>query len=164
MLFIIKRTFFNIIQQDHNLFQLHPLNVLYMLYLYGLTMFSKDNSLPIRKTLSWIYFLLAIAGLIFPTLANIDFMMTYGPSFDIVKFGERYKISNLKAFNILRYLEKEEYLNMSNLCKKTIQFQGFNLKPNPSISRFKLFQSIDSAFKPPMPRLITDTLRITFRK
>ena len=53
-----------------------------------LAMFSKDNNLPIRKSLSWIYFLLAIAGLIFPTLANIDFMMSYGPSFDIIKFIE----------------------------------------------------------------------------
>jgi len=35
-------------------------------------------------------------------------------SFDIVNFGERYKISNLKAFNILRYLEKEEYLKLSD--------------------------------------------------
>ena len=35
-------------------------------------------------------------------------------AFDIVNFGERYKISNLKVFNILRYLEKEEYLKLSD--------------------------------------------------
>ncbi len=36
--------------------------------------------------LSIIYLLFAIAGAVFPTLANIDFMVQYGPSFDIQKF------------------------------------------------------------------------------
>ena len=35
-------------------------------------------------------------------------------SFDISKFSERYKISNLKAYNILKYLEKEEHLKLSD--------------------------------------------------
>jgi len=35
-------------------------------------------------------------------------------SFDIVNFSERYKISNLKAYNILKYLEKEEHLKLSD--------------------------------------------------
>ena len=34
--------------------------------------------------------------------------------FDIVNFGERYKISNLKVYNILKYLEKEEHLKLSD--------------------------------------------------
>ena len=34
------------------------------------------------------YLLFAIAGAVFPTLANIDFMMQYGASFDLVKFIE----------------------------------------------------------------------------
>ncbi|MDC0249447.1 RecQ family ATP-dependent DNA helicase [Flavobacteriales bacterium] len=34
-------------------------------------------------------------------------------SFDIINFSERYNISHLKVFNILRYLEKEEYLKLS---------------------------------------------------
>jgi ATP-dependent DNA helicase RecQ len=35
-------------------------------------------------------------------------------SFDISNFSERYKISNLKAYNILKYLEKEEHLKLSD--------------------------------------------------
>ena len=34
--------------------------------------------------------------------------------FDIVDFSERYKISNLKTYNILKYLEKEEHLKLSD--------------------------------------------------
>ena len=34
--------------------------------------------------------------------------------FDIVSFSERYKLSNLKTYNILKYLEKEEYLRLSD--------------------------------------------------
>jgi ATP-dependent DNA helicase RecQ len=34
--------------------------------------------------------------------------------FDIVSFSERYKLSNLKTYNILKYLEKEEYLKLSD--------------------------------------------------
>jgi len=32
--------------------------------------------------------------------------------FDIVSFSERYKLSNLKTYNILKYLEKEEYIRL----------------------------------------------------
>ena len=35
-------------------------------------------------------------------------------SFDILNFGERYKTSNLKVYNILKYLEKEEQLKLSD--------------------------------------------------
>jgi ATP-dependent DNA helicase RecQ len=35
-------------------------------------------------------------------------------SFDISNFSEGYKISNLKAYNILKYLEKEEHLKLSD--------------------------------------------------
>ena len=38
--------------------------------------------------LKWVYFLLAIAGAILPTLANIEFVKTYGSSFDIQLFIE----------------------------------------------------------------------------
>ena len=41
-----------------------------------------------RYLLSWIYLGLAILGGILPTLANIDFMSTYGPQFDIARFIE----------------------------------------------------------------------------
>ena len=34
--------------------------------------------------------------------------------FDIVSFSDRYKLSNLKTYNILKYLEKEEYLRLSD--------------------------------------------------
>ena len=34
--------------------------------------------------------------------------------FDIVSFSERYKLSNLKTYNILKYLEKEEHLRLSD--------------------------------------------------
>ena len=34
--------------------------------------------------------------------------------FDIVSFSGRYKLSNLKTYNILKYLEKEEYLRLSD--------------------------------------------------
>ena len=34
--------------------------------------------------------------------------------FDISTFSDRYKISNLKAYNILKYLEKEEHLKLSD--------------------------------------------------
>ena len=39
-----------------------------------------------RYFLSWVYLLFAISGLIFPTLANIDFIREYGTNFDIYKF------------------------------------------------------------------------------
>lgn len=34
--------------------------------------------------------------------------------FDIVSFSKRYKLSNLKTYNILKYLEKEEHLRLSD--------------------------------------------------
>ena len=39
-----------------------------------------------RYLLSWVYLVFAILGAILPTLANIDFMILYGPQFDINKF------------------------------------------------------------------------------
>ena len=38
--------------------------------------------------LKWVYFLLAILGDILPTLANIEFVKSYGPAFDIQLFIE----------------------------------------------------------------------------
>ena len=38
------------------------------------------------KWLKWVYLLLAILGAVLPTLANIEFVKTYGPSFDIKLF------------------------------------------------------------------------------
>ena len=38
------------------------------------------------KWLKWVYFCLAILGAVLPTLANIEFIKTYGPSFDIGLF------------------------------------------------------------------------------
>ena len=38
------------------------------------------------KWLKWIYLFLAIMGAILPTLANIEFVRSYGPSFDIQLF------------------------------------------------------------------------------
>ncbi len=38
------------------------------------------------KWLKWIYLLLAILGAVLPTLANIEFIRSYGPSFDIQLF------------------------------------------------------------------------------
>ena len=40
------------------------------------------------KWLKWIYLFLAILGAVLPTLANIEFAKTYGPSFDIQLFLE----------------------------------------------------------------------------
>ena len=40
------------------------------------------------KWLKWIYLLLALLGAVLPTLANIEFAKTYGPSFDIKLFIE----------------------------------------------------------------------------
>jgi len=40
------------------------------------------------KWLKWLYLGLAILGAILPTLANIEFAKTYGPSFDIQLFIE----------------------------------------------------------------------------
>ena len=34
-------------------------------------------------------------------------------SFDIINFSERYKMSSLKVYNILKYLEKEEHIKLS---------------------------------------------------
>ena len=34
-------------------------------------------------------------------------------SFDMIDFTERYKMSNLKVYNMLKYLEKEEYIKLS---------------------------------------------------
>ena len=38
--------------------------------------------------LKWVYLLMAILGAVLPTLANIEFAKTYGPSFDIQLFIE----------------------------------------------------------------------------
>ena len=38
------------------------------------------------KWLKWIYLLLAVLGAVLPTLSNIEFAKTYGPSFDIQLF------------------------------------------------------------------------------
>ena len=40
------------------------------------------------KWLRWVYLLLAVLGAVLPTLANIDFARSYGPSFDIQLFIE----------------------------------------------------------------------------
>ena len=40
------------------------------------------------KWLKWVYLLLAILGAVLPTLANIEFARSYGPSFDIKLFIE----------------------------------------------------------------------------
>ena len=40
------------------------------------------------KWLKWVYLVLAILGAVLPTLANIDFVKSYGPSFDIQLFIE----------------------------------------------------------------------------
>ena len=40
------------------------------------------------KWLKWVYLLFAILGAVLPTLANIEFAKTYGPSFDIQLFIE----------------------------------------------------------------------------
>ena len=40
------------------------------------------------KWLKWVYLLLAILGAILPTLANIEFVKSYGPAFDIKLFIE----------------------------------------------------------------------------
>ena len=40
------------------------------------------------KWLKWAYLLLAILGAILPTIANVEFAKTYGPSFDIQLFIE----------------------------------------------------------------------------
>ena len=40
------------------------------------------------KWLKWVYLLLAILGAVLPTLANIEFAKSYGPSFDIQLFIE----------------------------------------------------------------------------
>tara|TARA_Y100001968_G_scaffold333661_1_gene398141 strand:- start:76137 stop:76499 length:363 start_codon:yes stop_codon:yes gene_type:complete len=39
-----------------------------------------------RNFLSWIYLAFAISGALFPTLANIEFIKIYGPTFDISNF------------------------------------------------------------------------------
>ena len=38
------------------------------------------------RWLKWVYLLLAILGAVLPTLANIEFVKIYGPSFDIKMF------------------------------------------------------------------------------
>ena len=40
------------------------------------------------KWLKWLYLLLAILGAVLPTLANIEFVKIYGPSFNIQLFIE----------------------------------------------------------------------------
>ena len=39
-----------------------------------------------RKILSWVYLAFAVAGAILPTLANIDFVKSYGNAFDLGQF------------------------------------------------------------------------------
>ena len=39
-----------------------------------------------KPWLQWIYLLLAIAGAVLPWLANLDFMQSYGASFDLGQF------------------------------------------------------------------------------
>ncbi|WP_269625194.1 DUF2834 domain-containing protein [Prochlorococcus marinus] len=40
------------------------------------------------KWLKWVYLLLSILGAVLPTLANIEFVKSYGPGFDIQLFVE----------------------------------------------------------------------------
>tara|TARA_Y100001968_G_C19307964_1_gene692601 strand:+ start:235 stop:600 length:366 start_codon:yes stop_codon:yes gene_type:complete len=40
------------------------------------------------KLLQWTYLILALLGAILPTLANIHFVIEYGPGFDLVRFIE----------------------------------------------------------------------------
>ena len=40
------------------------------------------------KWLKWVYLVLALLGAVLPTLANIEFAKSYGPSFDIQLFIE----------------------------------------------------------------------------
>ena len=40
-------------------------------------------------------------------------------SFDMINFTERYKMSSLKVFNILKYLEKEEHLKLSEAIQSS---------------------------------------------
>lgn len=40
-------------------------------------------------------------------------------SFDMIDFTERYKMSNLKVYNILKYLEKDEYVKLSEALHST---------------------------------------------
>ena len=40
------------------------------------------------KWLKWIYLILALLGAVLPTMANIDFVRNYGPSFDLQLFIE----------------------------------------------------------------------------
>ena len=40
------------------------------------------------KWLKWVYLLLAVLGAVLPTLANIEFVKSFGPAFDIQLFIE----------------------------------------------------------------------------
>ena len=46
------------------------------------------SNINTRQLMCLLYFLMAIAGAILPTLANIDFAKNYGPGFDISRFIE----------------------------------------------------------------------------
>ncbi len=48
----------------------------------------KQKSLQNHQFLSILYLIFAFLGAILPTLANIDFVRSYGPSFDIKLFVE----------------------------------------------------------------------------
>ena len=47
---------------------------------------TKGRGLPMPTPLSWVYLALAIAGGVLPWLANLEFIHTYGQSFDIGLF------------------------------------------------------------------------------
>ena len=49
---------------------------------------KKNLMISQSKWLKWVYLLLAILGAVLPTLANIEFVKSFGPSFDIQLFIE----------------------------------------------------------------------------
>ena len=49
---------------------------------------KKNLMISQAKWLKWVYLLLAILGAVLPTLANIEFAKSFGPSFDIQLFIE----------------------------------------------------------------------------
>ena len=49
---------------------------------------KKNLMISQSKWLKWVYLLLAILGAVLPTLANIEFAKSFGPSFDIQLFIE----------------------------------------------------------------------------
>tara|TARA_B100000767_G_scaffold67728_1_gene64214 strand:- start:596 stop:2503 length:1908 start_codon:yes stop_codon:yes gene_type:complete len=75
-------------------------------------------------------------------------------SFDMINFTERYKISSLKLFNVLKYLEKEEHIKLSEAIQSSSKLM---IKiSNSELYKFQIANKYYDAFLKTLLRCYTN--------